>query len=206
MMTKEEGTLLKLTRHNLLNLSSLFINHCPGSSDVHIKVRDNGSNFVALHETGHDKELSWDYESTKFELSPPFDCTCGSSLCHGKLCSRFCYHKEEILQSNDLEYIIPYLLEWLHDLKPLEQKEETIFCDLSASCKDKVEIRSKPGFVQCESFSWISRSVVDTLITLSVIMILLNWEGYKCLQILPVHTTCKNPNLGQLGFGEGVVA
>jgi len=205
MMTKEEGALLKLTQHNLLDLSSLFINHFPGSSNVSIKVRDNGSNFVALCKTGRDKELSWDYESTNFKLSHPFDCTCGSNFCRGKQC-RFCYHKEEILQSNDLEYITPYLLEWLHDLKPLEQKEEKNFCDVSADCKDKVEIRSKPRFVQCESFSWIPHSVVDTLIALLVIMILLNREGYKCLQILPVHTTCKNPNLGQLGFGEGVVA
>jgi len=94
----------------------------------------------------------------------------------------------------------------LHDLKPLEQKEEKNFCDVSAGCKDKAGIRSKPGFVWHESFSWIPHSLVDTLIALTVITILLDWEGNQCHPILPVHTMCKNPNLGQFGFGEGVVA
>jgi len=64
MMTNEEGASLKLTQHNLLNLFSLFINHCCGDPNVIIKVGDNGYNFVALHKIGHDKELNWCWLNT----------------------------------------------------------------------------------------------------------------------------------------------
>ena len=47
---------------------------------------DKGAfDFMALREIKEGDELAWDYECSDYEISTPFQCTCGSRKCRGVL-------------------------------------------------------------------------------------------------------------------------
>ena len=73
-------------RHILMDLPAVLINH---SCDANVGIQNNKSNesydFWAIRPITKGEELTWDYEASEWELSTPFDCSCGSSNCRKRL-------------------------------------------------------------------------------------------------------------------------
>jgi len=69
-----------------VDLPAILINH---SCEANVGIRNNSTNdaynFYAISPITKGKELTWDYEASEWELSTPFDCGCGSSICRGRL-------------------------------------------------------------------------------------------------------------------------
>ncbi|MEH2367470.1 SET domain-containing protein [Nostoc sp.] len=93
--------------HVHLDEPSWIINH---SCNPNTGVRNNqfgGYDFVALCDIEADEEITWDYETTEYELIVVFGCLCGSLSCRGKtLGFKF---REQILRDTYGEYIADYL-------------------------------------------------------------------------------------------------
>lgn len=89
------------TTHVLMNLPAVLINH---SCDANVGIRNNQNynatvdndideqaqsvgayDFFALRPIPKDRELTWDYEASEWELCTPFECGCGSQQCRGTL-------------------------------------------------------------------------------------------------------------------------
>jgi hypothetical protein len=57
-----------------------FMNH---SCDANCYIRDRC--VIALRAIEPGEELTFDYNSTEYEMAQPFDCTCGSPKCAGQI-------------------------------------------------------------------------------------------------------------------------
>ena len=106
---------LNFQRHAVVDLPARFINHCCNEANVGICVENEENiHFLALEDISNQQELLWDYETTEFDVSTPFVCSCGSATCRGTL-SGFKSHHADVLHSYDEKYIAPYLLLWARE-------------------------------------------------------------------------------------------
>lgn len=83
--------------HTLMDMPAVLINHsCEGNVGIrnnNNKIRDDDDagapggafDFLAQRPISKGDELTWDYESSEWELSIPFQCACGCASCRGKL-------------------------------------------------------------------------------------------------------------------------
>lgn len=111
--------------HVLMDLPAVLVNHaCPGSSNVGIRWNNNNNNkhsptlsqlswlsldFVALRDLNVGDELLWDYETSEYELSSPFECHCGSAQC-GHYVRGYKWHSHNVLSAYGHSFVAPYLL------------------------------------------------------------------------------------------------
>lgn len=73
-------------RHILMDLPAVLINHsCNANVGILNNKTDDAYDFWAIRPITEGEELTWDYEASEWELSTPFDCSCGSAICRGKL-------------------------------------------------------------------------------------------------------------------------
>ena len=70
--------------------------------------------FYAIRPIQQEQELFFDYATTEFELSSPFDCSCGSPDCRGKL-TGFQDHADQVIAAYQEQFIAPYLVQWFRD-------------------------------------------------------------------------------------------
>ena len=102
-------------QHVYVDLPARYINHFCNHANVGMTLRkaqderEQGFDFYALRRIQTNEELLWDYETTEFELSSPFACSCGSPDCRGVL-SGFRYNGHLVLQAYEEKYIAPYLI------------------------------------------------------------------------------------------------
>lgn len=57
-----------------------FLNH---SCEPTAAIR--GMDVVALREIGQWEEITFDYDTTEYDMAEPFDCRCGNLLCRGRI-------------------------------------------------------------------------------------------------------------------------
>mmetsp|Transcript_17061 Transcript_17061/g.39195 ORF Transcript_17061/g.39195 Transcript_17061/m.39195 type:complete len:211 (-) Transcript_17061:2342-2974(-) len=76
-------------RHIIMDMPSILVNH---SCDPNMGVKDNKKDgnessyeFLAIRPIEQGEELTWDYETTEWELSASFACKCGVDRCRGIL-------------------------------------------------------------------------------------------------------------------------
>ncbi|VEU36592.1 unnamed protein product [Pseudo-nitzschia multistriata] len=106
-------------RHILMDLPATLVNH---SCDANLGIQNNSNgvrdeddgeeyfgayDFYAIHPIREGEELTWDYETSEWELSTFFQCTCGSTKCRGFL-RGFKQNADMIRQQNG-EYHAAYL-------------------------------------------------------------------------------------------------
>ncbi|MDZ8069060.1 MAG: SET domain-containing protein-lysine N-methyltransferase [Nostoc sp. DedQUE08] len=93
--------------HVHLDEPSWIVNH---SCNPNTGVRNNqfgGYDYVALCDIEAGEEITWDYETTEYELIIVFGCLCESLSCRGKILGfKF---REQILRDRYGEYIADYL-------------------------------------------------------------------------------------------------
>jgi len=58
----------------------MFTNH---SCDPNVVIRDQ--QFIALRSIEPDEPITFDYETTEWEMAEPFQCACGAITCRGKI-------------------------------------------------------------------------------------------------------------------------
>jgi SET domain len=110
------------SQHVLTNLPTRFMNHMCGTPSVGILgssvVAHNSAagkangiyDFVALRRIQAGDEITFDYETTEFEmLNGGFICTCVSPICRGHL-RGFKYSGDAVMKVFDKKHIAPYLL------------------------------------------------------------------------------------------------
>jgi hypothetical protein len=56
----------------------MFTNH---SCDPNVVIRDQ--KFIALRSIELDEAITFDYETTEWEMAEPFECACGATSCRG---------------------------------------------------------------------------------------------------------------------------
>lgn len=95
--------------HVLMDLPARFLNH---SCDANLGARKrlNAYDFVARRDIELGEELTFDYETTEYELGVPFPCRCGSPLCRTDI-KGFRYHAKTVRLQVDSEWIADHLLE-----------------------------------------------------------------------------------------------
>jgi hypothetical protein len=96
--------------HAIINLPARFINHRCNEANVGVQLSATGFDFYAIRKIPKGAELLWDYETTEYETSTPFECSCGEN-CRGKVLG-FRHHSEQVLESYDPKFVAPYLLQW----------------------------------------------------------------------------------------------
>ncbi len=72
-------------RHVIMDLPAVLINH---SCDANVGIRNNNISaydFRAIRPIIEGEELTFDYETSEWEISIPFPCDCGSVNCRGTL-------------------------------------------------------------------------------------------------------------------------
>lgn len=93
--------------HVVVDLPARFINH---SCEANTGILDNNSgayDFIALRDIQDGEELFWDYDAAEFEISSPFQCSCGSPNCRGVL-KGFKYN-EKLIRDQYGKYYAAYL-------------------------------------------------------------------------------------------------
>lgn len=132
---------ISMKNHVLMDLPARYLNHACGSSSnlravdasktaANVMHRDmddqqmlaNTSSsewkpvydFFATRDIQCGEQLSFDYETTEYEMQTPFECKCGSSECRGWI-SGFRFHADIVLRDRDRSSVAPYLLQTLHD-------------------------------------------------------------------------------------------
>jgi hypothetical protein len=97
--------------HTIIDLPARFINHRCNDANVGVQLsEETWFEFYAIRKIPKEAELLWDYETTEFELSSPFECTCGEN-CRGKV-RGFRHHSQQVLESYGPNFVAPYLLQW----------------------------------------------------------------------------------------------
>jgi hypothetical protein len=97
--------------HVTMDLPARSINHVCDEANVGIQPNSLGAfDFFALREISIEEELTWDYETSEYEISHGFACACGAASCRGEL-QGFRYHGPKVLKAYGVKWIAPFLLE-----------------------------------------------------------------------------------------------
>ena len=83
----------------------MFTNH---SCDPNVVIRDQM--FIALRSIEPDEAITFDYETTEWEMAEPFQCACGAESCRGEI-RGYTY-----LDSSERERLIEQTASHLRDL------------------------------------------------------------------------------------------
>jgi SET domain-containing protein len=96
-------------KHVHMDLPARLVNHSCGESNVGIRDNEYGAyNFYALSSIEAGQEVLWDYETSEFELSTHFVCSCGSPKCRGIL-KGYHHHGDKLKATYGEEFIAGYL-------------------------------------------------------------------------------------------------
>lgn len=72
--------------HLRMDLPAVLVNHsCAANLGITDQRNAVGYDFWTLRDIREGEELTWDYETSEWELAEPFECACGSPLCRGRL-------------------------------------------------------------------------------------------------------------------------
>ena len=98
-------------KHVEIDLPARFLNHVCGEPNLYVRLNPTQTSydFYALRRIDEDEELSFDYETSEYDTAARFDCSCGSSLCRGKL-RGFRYSEDQIRSVFSEDHLAPYLL------------------------------------------------------------------------------------------------
>lgn len=67
--------------------------------------------FVALYDLEPGTSILWDYETSEYDMSNPFDCLCGDDNCRGVIRGyRYAIQDEHFQRQDHEQFIAPYLL------------------------------------------------------------------------------------------------
>lgn len=69
-------------KHVVMDLPAILINHSC-NANVGIQDNDEAYDFYAIRSISCGEELTWDYETSEYEIFGNFSCQCGSPLCRG---------------------------------------------------------------------------------------------------------------------------
>lgn len=97
-------------KHTNVDIPARYVNHCCNEANVGIKIRGEAADFYALRDIPEGEELLWDYETSEYQVSESFPCSCGSSTCRGQILG-FRFHGDQVLAAYGRDFIAPYLLE-----------------------------------------------------------------------------------------------
>ena len=95
--------------HVKMDLPARFVNHTCDHANVGITPNQKGAyDFYALRLVNSGDEILWDYETSEYEISTPFVCSCGSPECR-KTLRGFRAHGKIVEKSYGKQWIAPYL-------------------------------------------------------------------------------------------------
>ena len=96
-------------QHVLMSLPALLLNHVCNRANLVARQNDQGAyDFYAHRPIGAHDELTFDYETTEYELQTGFECQCGDEQCRGHL-KGFRHHGSDVVRAFGPEHIAPYL-------------------------------------------------------------------------------------------------
>jgi hypothetical protein len=97
-------------KHILMNLPARYLNHSCDPNIAVVGLNEKGSyDFEALSDIGSDEELTFDYETTEYEIGAFSKCCCGSPNCRGHI-RGYKHTGNEIREKYNEENISSYLL------------------------------------------------------------------------------------------------
>ncbi len=95
-------------KHVMIDAPGRLINH---SCNGNLGLQDNDAgayDFFARREIREGEELTWDYETTEYEIRGFEKCNCGDALCRGTV-GGFKKHGDQIKAQYGMKYIANYL-------------------------------------------------------------------------------------------------
>lgn len=97
-------------RHVTMDWPAILVNHSC-QANLGIQSNDHGAyDFVALEDIPEGDEVTWDYETSEYEMAEAFSCSCGSPMCRGIL-QGFRGNGPVVIAAYGREHVAPYLLD-----------------------------------------------------------------------------------------------
>jgi len=97
-------------KHAIMDLPALLVNHSC-QANVGVEENDVGAyDFNALTKISRDEEVLFDYETTEYEITSPFPCSCGAPSCRGVL-KGFRSHQQIVLALYGRDHVAQFLLQ-----------------------------------------------------------------------------------------------